>query len=106
MPKVKSKSKAKKKTATKKKVKKTFWDVYVIQTRSGRLYTGIALSKEKRFLEHKNDPKKGAKFFRSDPPLKIVYSEKKKNRSEATKREREIKSLSRKEKLILIKSKT
>lgn len=82
------------------------WEVYIIETESGRFYTGIALSKEKRFLEHLNSKKKGAKFFRLDPPKKIVWHEKKDTRSDALKREREIKSLSRSLKIKLIEDKS
>lgn len=77
------------------------WWVYIIKTKKNRLYTGITTSPQRRFEEHKT--KKGAKFFYSDTPLKIVYLEIFKNRSEASKREAEIKSLKRIEKEILIK---
>lgn len=76
----------------------------MVQTVSGKLYTGIAKSAEKRFLEHQNDTKKGAKFFRSDPPKAIVYIEKAKDRSEASKREYKIKQMTRKQKLKLVES--
>jgi putative endonuclease len=80
------------------------WQVYIIQTESGKLYTGIARDRLKRFEEHLSS-KKGAKFFRIEKPKKIVYWEQHKNRSEASKRERKIKSLSRQQKLQLITSK-
>jgi putative endonuclease len=78
------------------------WEVYIIETESGKLYTGIARNADQRFVEHLCDPKKGAKFFRSDLPLEIRYREPSNNRSEASKREAAIKKLSRKEKLRLI----
>jgi len=78
------------------------WEVYMIETESGRLYTGIARSSAKRFAEHSSDKKKRAKFFRSDRPLRIVYIETRPTRSAALKREHEIKSFSRKKKLSLI----
>lgn len=81
------------------------WDVYIIETESGKLYTGIAKDCQKRFSEHKSDPKKGAKFFRSDPPKQIVYVEKSPDRSLAQKREFEIKAMNRKDKIKLITSK-
>ena len=77
-------------------------EVYVIATESGRLYTGIAKSSSRRFEEHLHDKKRGAKFFRSDRPLRIVHVEKKRTRSAALKREHEIKSLSRKKKLEML----
>jgi putative endonuclease len=57
------------------------------------------------FKEHQQvaeGGKKGAKFFRSDPPATLVYRELCPNRSEASKREAAIKQLTRKEKLALI----
>jgi len=84
------------------KNKKTSWDVYIIVTKSGRFYTGISLDMRRRFLEHKNNRVKKAKFFRSDPPLKIIYSEQYSTRSEALKREYQIKQMSKSEKRLLV----
>ena len=77
------------------------WYVYIIQTVSGKLYTGITTDTERRFNEHLSG-KGGAKFFRSDPAHKMVYVEKMKNRSLASKREAAIKCLSRIKKMELI----
>ena len=79
------------------------WFLYIILTKNNKLYTGITTDVERRFEEHKSGLK-GAKFLKSNPPKKIVYIEKLKDRSIATKREIEIKKLSRKEKLELIDS--
>ena len=76
------------------------WTVYIVETESGKLYTGIALDPEKRFEEHRSG-KKGAKFFRMDPPKKIVYREEYPNRSAASQREYALKQLSRSDKLDL-----
>ena len=73
------------------------WKVYIIQTESGKLYTGITTDIDRRFNEHKKT--KGAKYFRLANPQKIVFIEECKNRSEATKKECEIKKLNRSEKL-------
>jgi putative endonuclease len=51
------------------------WYVYIILTAKEKLYTGISRDPERRFFEHLLDVKKGAKFFRSDSPQKIVYCE-------------------------------
>jgi putative endonuclease len=74
----------------------------MILTAKNRLYTGVSTDPERRFIEHLCDPKKGAKFFRSDSPVMIVYLEEKENYSEALKREIAIKKLSRKKKQLLI----
>lgn len=82
-------------------VKSKNWFLYIILTTNNKLYTGITTDVERRFEEHKNS-KKGAKFFRSNTPKKIMYTESFPNRSEASKRESYIKSLTRKQKDELI----
>lgn len=67
------------------------WYVYVILTSKEKLYTGISTDPERRFVEHLCDPKKGAKYFRSDSPVKIVYLEEWDTMSEALVREAEFK---------------
>ena len=79
------------------------WLVYIIQTKTGKLYTGITTNVTRRLSEHKKK-KKGAKYFRLESPQEIVFVEVCKNRSEATKRELEIKRLNRSEKLNLTKN--
>ncbi len=73
----------------------------MIETQSGKLYYGISTDVDRRFKEHcgaANGDKKAAKFFRSDPAKAVVYRESCLNRSEASKREAEIKKLSRPQK--------
>ncbi|MBC7713212.1 MAG: GIY-YIG nuclease family protein [Rhizobacter sp.] len=67
------------------------WYVYVILTEKDKLYTGISTDPERRFVEHLCDTKKGAKYFRSDSPVKIVHLEEWDTMSEALIREAEIK---------------
>jgi putative endonuclease len=75
------------------------WWVYMLQTQSGKLYTGITTDIERRFKEHCGaSPARQAKFFRSDPASKIVYREAAENRSAASKREASIKKLTRQQK--------
>ncbi|WGL59713.1 GIY-YIG nuclease family protein [Pigmentibacter sp. JX0631] len=78
------------------------WKVYIIETISGKLYTGITTDLERRFKEHSSSNKKRAKFFSFNPPKRVVYQENVKDRSSATKKEIEIKKLTKKEKLNLI----
>lgn len=80
------------------------WFVYIIQTVKNRLYTGITTDVERRFQEHKGDLPRGAKFFRSDKPEKVVYLEPCKTRSDALIREAQIKRLSRVQKENFIKA--
>lgn len=78
------------------------WVVYLIQTTSGKIYTGITNNLERRFAAHQKN--KGARFFRISSPEKVVKIEYFANRSEATKREIAIKKMSRSEKLQLVAS--
>lgn len=79
------------------------WYLYIIETENNKLYTGITTDVERRFNEHLNEPK-GAKFLKANPPKRIVYTEEFENRSEASKREIEVKKLSRSQKERLIKT--
>lgn len=81
------------------------WFVYMIETECGALYTGITTDVERRFAEHeavKQGGRLGAKYFRSRTPRRLVYTETCDCRSSASKREYEIKALSRKQKQALI----
>jgi putative endonuclease len=78
------------------------WVVYIIETQSGKLYTGITNQLEQRFNAHQTK-QKGARFFYFSEPSKIVYTEPHPNRSEASKRESTIKKMARSDKLLLIK---
>jgi len=74
--------------------------VYIIECVDGSLYTGITTDPERRFHEHKDGL--GGHYTRAHKVKKIIYTEELANRSLASRREIEIKKLSRKEKLELI----
>ncbi len=76
------------------------WHIYVILCSDNSLYTGITTDVERRFQQHKEGS--GARYFRGRQPLKVVYIEGGHSRSSASKRELQIKALSRTEKLLLI----
>ncbi|MBU0502212.1 MAG: GIY-YIG nuclease family protein [bacterium] len=76
--------------------------VYILECCHKTLYTGITTNLERRFKEHKSG--KGGHFTRANPPKKICYFEKQSNRSQALKREAEIKRWSRAKKLALANS--
>ena len=78
------------------------WSVYMILCSDQSLYTGISTDVERRFLQHSN--KKGAKYFWSKTPIKIVYQENNHNRSSASQRECCIKKLTPLQKKSLITS--
>jgi len=77
------------------------WEVYIIETKSGKLYTGITNDLDRRFNEHKTH-QKGARFFHFSSPESIVFRETHPDRSSATKREIAIKAMNRKAKLSLL----
>ncbi len=74
--------------------------VYILLCEDQTLYTGVARDVEKRFMAHVLGV--GAKYTKSHKPVKIVYKERKRNKSSALKREFAIKKLSKTEKLALI----
>ncbi|MCH1510416.1 MAG: GIY-YIG nuclease family protein [Akkermansiaceae bacterium] len=80
------------------------WFVYVIRCGDLSLYTGITTDVNRRFAEHESQGAKAAKYLRGRLPLTLVYQQEIGSRSEASKVELRIKSLSRKEKLELIKA--
>ena len=70
------------------------WSLYIIEASDASLYTGITTDVERRFDEHSRGPR-GARYFNGRNPLRIVYREDGHNRSCASRREAEIKKLSR-----------
>lgn len=77
------------------------YHLYILKCKDGTLYTGITVDLDRRVEEH-NSSKRGAKYTRSRRPVKLVYACTFRNRSKAQKEEARIKSLSRKEKLLMI----
>ncbi|OMH33951.1 GIY-YIG nuclease family protein [Motiliproteus sp. MSK22-1] len=90
------------KTASSKQSSTSLWYLYIIETAKGRLYTGITTNVQRRFMEHSKG--KGAKYFRLDSPKQVIYQCEFPDRSSATKEEIRIKSLSRGQKLLLVKN--
>lgn len=79
------------------------YSVYIVKCSDDTLYTGIAVNVGLRIDEH-NHSSKGAKYTRSRRPVRLVYTEDHPNRSEASKREYEIKKMSREKKMKLIRA--
>ncbi len=76
------------------------YTLYIIRCSDDSLYTGIAKDLDKRLEVHKTG--KGSVYVRSRLPFSLVYTEKHTDRSQATRREIEIKKMSRAEKEKLI----
>lgn len=77
------------------------WTLYIIEANDASLYTGITTDVERRFGEHSQGPR-GARYFNGRKPSKIVYREDGHSRSSASRREAQIKKLSRSAKQQLI----
>lgn len=75
--------------------------VYILECSDKTYYTGITTELKRRVEEHNSSPK-GAKYTSSRRPVKLVYHEECKDKSEASKKEYAIKKLARKEKAALI----
>lgn len=78
------------------------WVVYILRCADGTLYTGITNDLEKRVATH--GAGLGAKYTRARLPVALLYSEPAESRGAATRREQEIKDLSRAGKLLLVES--
>jgi len=74
------------------------WFVYMVRCGDNSLYTGIAKDVDRRIHEHNSNDKLGAKYTKARRPVALVYQETCESRSGATRREYEIKLLSRQEK--------
>jgi len=77
------------------------WYVYILRCGNGSLYTGITDNLERRFKQHARG--QGGHFTKAFGAEKILYSEQRRNKSSALKRESQIKSWTRTEKIALIK---
>lgn len=76
------------------------WTVYILECADKTLYTGITNNLDSRITQHNLG--QGAKYTRGRGPVKVLHTENVESRSEALKREIEIKALSRGDKLKLV----
>ncbi len=79
------------------------WHVYLLLCNDTTIYTGITNDLEKRLAAHRAGT--ASKYTRSRGVVKILYSESRRTRSAALKREAEIKSWPRGRKLAFTKLK-
>jgi len=75
----------------------TAYLLYILECAGGTLYTGITTDLDNRLAAHRNGT--GSRYVRAHLPIKVIYTEKFPDRSEASKRELQIKSWSRSEKI-------
>jgi putative endonuclease len=78
------------------------WFVYLIRTKKG-IYAGVTTDILRRYYQHSGYISGGAKFFRGNKPIELIYFEIFESRSEAQKRESEIKKFSKQKKESLAK---
>lgn len=83
------------------KARNSHWQVYIVRTAAGLLYTGISTDPARRLQEHAAG-KKGARSLRGKGPLIIVFLASAADRSAASILEARIKRLDRTRKLQLI----
>lgn len=77
---------------------------YILRCADGTLYTGWTNDLDKRLAAHNAGT--AAKYTRPRRPVTLVYQEAFPTKEEAMRRERQIKRLTRAEKLALIQSRT
>lgn len=75
--------------------------VYMVICADGTIYTGYTQDIQKRIAQH-NSSSQGSKYTRSRRPVKLAYVEILPSQNTAIKRERALKKLSHKQKVVLI----
>lgn len=70
----------------------------MVRCADNSLYSGVTTNLERRVGEHNTHETKSSKYTRTRRPVSLVYFEKYASRSEATKREWEVKQLTKNEK--------
>lgn len=76
--------------------------VYIVRTSKATLYTGITNNLKRRIHEHSHVKSRAAKYTWARRPVELVYSEEYSTITLAMKREREIKKMTRSNKLKLV----
>lgn len=79
------------------------WQLYLLRTRSGNLYTGISTDPLRRLRQHQGEIKGGARALRGKGPLALVWTCHAGDRSQASVLEYQLKQLNKtdKERLVL-----
>jgi putative endonuclease len=81
------------------------WAIYIVRCADGSLYTGIARDVGRRVTEHNSSNRRASNYTRARRPVTLVYQEAAASRAAASRREHEIKRLSREAKLALTQKK-
>ena len=91
-------------TPAKKRSKKAVaWLLYILKCSDNTFYTGITNDLSRRLTQHNNGT--ASRYTRSRFPVKLIYHEKCRGRSQALKKEYAVKQFSRKEKESYVRKK-
>ena len=82
--------------------KESSWCVYILKCSDNTYYTGITNNIVRRIKQH--EANKGAKYTRGRGPFSLVYQDKCRDRSDASRKEYVIKKLPLPEKITLIRA--
>ena len=80
------------------------WVLYIAESEKGTLYTGVTNNLHRRERQHRGEIKGGSKYLRAQSFKRFVYFESGLTKSEALKREVQVKKLSKDKKWQLIQS--
>ena len=76
------------------------WQLYLVRTAKGSLYTGITTDVERRVAQHQSG--RGARALRGKGPLDLVFHCAAGDRASASRLEYQVKQLPRQQKLLLV----
>ena len=77
------------------------WNVYIVECRDSKLYTGVTDDLERRIQQHNSG--NGCRFTKYRYPVKLLYVEQYELKSDCLKREAEVKGWSRDKKSMLFR---
>ena len=78
------------------------WWVYLLRCADDSLYTGITTDLPRRLRQHNGDLTGGARYTAQRRPVELVYREAASDRSTASQREHQLRTLKRSQKLALV----
>jgi putative endonuclease len=78
------------------------WSVYIVRTRNGTLYTGIATDVERRYREHVAQGPRCARYLRAHRPAALVFAQEVGDHGLAARLEARLKRLTRRDKERLV----
>ncbi|MDU4127936.1 GIY-YIG nuclease family protein [Pantoea sp.] len=78
------------------------WQLYIVRTAKGSLYTGITTDVPRRVDQHQRG--RGARSLRGKGPLDLVFHCEAGDRASASRLEYQVKQLTRQQKLLLVAS--